>query len=59
MYSDYERRNKSGMVIGSKEELEALNGQWLTIREVLATVALTRQEDDCGDANHCHSNFVN
>lgn len=59
MYSDYERRIKSGMVIGSKEELEALIDQWLTIRAVLATVALTRQEDDCGDANYCRSNFVN
>lgn len=47
------------MVIGSKEELEALIDQWLTIRAVLATVALTRQEDDCGDANYYHSNFVN
>lgn len=47
------------MVIGSKEELEALIDQWLTIRAVLAAVALTRQEDDCGDANYCRSNFVN
>lgn len=59
MYSEYERRIKSGMVIGSKEELAALIDHWLTIRDVLAKIALTRETDDCGYVDGSHYDFLN
>lgn len=58
MYSVYKQKIDTGMVVGSKEELEALMDHWFTVGAVLAVVAQTSENDNHDDANDCDANFA-